>query len=183
LFKRYPPTSRRAIYYAREAALSDGAQDITPDHLLFGIAFERTSRANVLFGIRDWFVESYFSEHAALSHHEVSKRIPLSAEGKKVLLYAKEEANGLKHWWIDTDHLILGILRLQECHAASVLHERGIQLQHAREVILQAEATRENFGPTPVLWWIPIDDSRVRIGVLYAIFLLALFVALVRILR
>jgi hypothetical protein len=50
--------------------------------------------------------------------------------GQRVLELAKEEALSLKHYYIGTEHLLLGILA--EGSAATLLIEQGITLEHVR---------------------------------------------------
>lgn len=61
--------------------------------------------------------------------------IPLekfSAQGKKVLAFAHEEAHAFRHQYIGTEHLLLGVLRSTESQAAGVLTSLGIMLEMVR---------------------------------------------------
>ena len=58
--------------------------------------------------------------------------IPFSAEVKRVLQYAADEADGLKHSYIGAEHLLLGILREEQCVAASVLIGKGMRIDAVR---------------------------------------------------
>ena len=59
-----------------------------------------------------------------------SVEIPFSAETKRVLQFAAEEADRLLHNYIGTEHLLLGILREERSVAASILMEKGHAAQH-----------------------------------------------------
>src|SRR5215469_1058145 len=50
--------------------------------------------------------------------------LPLSNESKRVLAYAAEEAEGLGHRHIGTEHVLLGLVREERCFAAKLLRER-----------------------------------------------------------
>ena len=63
--------------------------------------------------------------------------IPFSAETKRVLQFAAEEADRLLHNYIGTEHLLLGILREERSVAASILDEKGMRLNTVREDIVQ----------------------------------------------
>jgi ATP-dependent Clp protease ATP-binding subunit ClpC len=65
----------------------------------------------------------------------LSTVIPFSADSKRILQYAVEEADWLQHHDIATAHLLLGILRDEESVAASILRENGLSLPTAREGI------------------------------------------------
>ena len=59
-----------------------------------------------------------------------SVEIPFSAETKRVLQFAAEEADRLLHNYIGTEHLLLGILREERSVAATILMEKGMRLHH-----------------------------------------------------
>jgi hypothetical protein len=82
--------------------------------------------------------------------------IPLSLESKHILLFAAEEADRVSSKKICTDHLLLGVLRDEECFAAALLHGRGLHLDSTREELSRSphddsaieEFVRES-GPLP----------------------------------
>jgi ATP-dependent Clp protease ATP-binding subunit ClpA len=68
--------------------------------------------------------------------------IPLSRMSKRVLEYAQEESENLKHSVVATEHLLLGLLRQQsnafgrnESIAERVLRENGLNLAEVRQRI------------------------------------------------
>ena len=69
-----------------------------------------------------------------------SMDLPLSRECKRVLAYGAEESERLNHKHIGTDHLLLGLLRKEECFAAQLLRERGLTLDSVRGQVQQSEA-------------------------------------------
>ena len=58
--------------------------------------------------------------------------MPLSLECKPILAYAAEEAERLRHDLIGTEHLLLGMLREENCVAAQILQERGLKPEAIR---------------------------------------------------
>jgi len=66
---------------------------------------------------------------------EATGRIPQTPKIKKVLDYAAEESRGLNHQYIGTEHLLLGLLRLEEGVAARVLRNMGLEREVVREKI------------------------------------------------
>jgi hypothetical protein len=67
--------------------------------------------------------------------------VPLSDESKKILNFAGEEAERLGHRHIGTEHILLGILRLQDSLAAKLLLARGAKPNVIREQIAQRAAS------------------------------------------
>jgi len=59
--------------------------------------------------------------------------LPLSPEGKRVLVLAAEEADSLSSKKIHTEHLLLGLLRDERDFAATLLSGRGLHLASTRD--------------------------------------------------
>src|SRR6185295_20280754 len=62
-----------------------------------------------------------------------SKDITLATASKHVIAFAAEEADALSSKRIGTSHLLLGVLRAQDCAAAAILYQRGFHLATTRE--------------------------------------------------
>jgi hypothetical protein len=136
MFERYTERARRVIFFARYEAVQFGSTTIESEHLLLGLIREDQNLTN-----------RFIRNHAAIEsirieiegrttfREKVSTSIdlPLSNECKRILAYAAEEAERLKHWHIGTEHVLLGILREEKCVAAEILHERGLRLNAIRE--------------------------------------------------
>src|ERR1700726_560791 len=71
-----------------------------------------------------------------------SVEVPLSAECKRILNMAGEEAErlGVKH--VGTEHLLLGILREEKCFGAEILMERGLRLSTLREELARTSGEK-----------------------------------------
>jgi ATP-dependent Clp protease ATP-binding subunit ClpC len=55
-----------------------------------------------------------------------------SERARRVLTFAQEEANRFHHGYIGTEHILLGLIREQDCVAAKVLTELGVDLSKIR---------------------------------------------------
>src|SRR5260370_13166060 len=62
-----------------------------------------------------------------------SVEVSLSAECKRILNMAAEEAERLGHKHVGTERLLLRILREEKCFGAEILMERGLRLSALRE--------------------------------------------------
>jgi len=62
-----------------------------------------------------------------------SREVPVSADSKKILMLAAEEADKLGQRPISLGHLLLGMLRVEKCIAAQVLQSHGATLLAMRE--------------------------------------------------
>ena len=136
MFERYTERARRVIFFACQEANRFGSKAIETEHFLLGLLREDgnlTSRFLSFFSSAESLrvdIEGriIFREKAATSID-----LPLSNECKRILAYSAEEAERLNQRHIGTEHLLLGILREQNCVAAQVLDQRGLKLEALRE--------------------------------------------------
>jgi uncharacterized protein YbbC (DUF1343 family) len=137
MFERYTDKARRVIFFARYEASMFGALGIEPEHLLLGLLREDRELASRLFPHAS--VDSIRKEIEGRSPLRekiaTSVELPLSPETKRCLHYAHEESESLKHAYIGTEHLLLGLLREEQSMAAEILYERGLRLNQVREAI------------------------------------------------
>jgi uncharacterized protein (TIGR02246 family) len=135
MFERYTEQARQAVFYARYEASQYGSPFIDAEHLLLGLLRADTALADNVLGSRD-AVDGIRKELEA--HIKIGRRfptnveVPLTPECKQILNYAAEEAERLVKEDAGTEHLLLGILRQQECPAARILQGRGLQLSSLR---------------------------------------------------
>jgi len=136
MFERYTEKARRVIFFARYEASQFGSPFIETEHLLLGLLREDKALTN-RFLRAHMVVESIRRqiEKNTTVREKVSTSVdlPLSNESKRVLAYAAEEAERLGNKHIGTEHLLLGLLREENCFAQGILKERGIELEPIRE--------------------------------------------------
>jgi ATP-dependent Clp protease ATP-binding subunit ClpC len=136
MFDRYNQSARRVIFLAREEAMQYGSPYIESEHLLLGILRENDALANRLAG-KMGSVNSFRREVEANTTVgravAGSREVPLSADSKRVLILAAEEADELGHTQIALAHFLLGILRVEKCIAAKILQVHGATLMTMRE--------------------------------------------------
>ncbi|HVT48648.1 MAG TPA: ATP-dependent Clp protease ATP-binding subunit [Vicinamibacterales bacterium] len=141
MFERYTERARRVLFFARYEATQLGSTSIETEHLLLGLIREGKGLTSRIFARSHLSLESIRKEieGRTVFREKVSTSvdIPFSAETKRVLQYAAEEADRLLHTYIGTEHLLLGILREERSVAASILYEKGMRLASVREDIVQ----------------------------------------------
>ncbi len=94
--------------------------------------------------------------------------VGLTPRAKRVIELAIEEARGLEHNYIGTEHLLLGLIREGEGIAAGVLESLGVELDIVRHDVIRAVTTASAVGPTgktyramdPVSGPPPVEDAR-----------------------
>lgn len=141
MFERYTEKARRVIFFARYEASQFGSPFIETEHLLLGLLREDKALTNRFLHRHD-SVEAIRKQidSRTIIREKVSTTVdlPLSAEGKRVLAYAAEEAERLSHKHIGSEHLLLGLLREENCFAAQLLRERGLEIKSVREDIARS---------------------------------------------
>src|SRR5206468_4084617 len=128
------------------------------EHLLLGLIREGKGLTSRIFARSHLSLENIRKEieGRTVFREKVSTsvEIPFSAETKRVLQFAAEEADRLLHNYIGTEHLLLGILREERSVAASILMEKGMRLNTVREDIVQLlneKTTLTRVKETPLL--------------------------------
>jgi ATP-dependent Clp protease ATP-binding subunit ClpA len=166
MFERYTEPARRAIFYARAVAIINNAPMIDSTHLLWGLMWPDTSRAQVLFHLREKFPQYRRSSRSSLVATWKGQDLRLTDEVKKILYYSSKEADAMGDAWVDTDHLLLGILCISDCQAAQQLNAAGIVLENSRPVVMGNQSSRPDYGPViPLgssLSWLELLMSRWR---------------------
>jgi ATP-dependent Clp protease ATP-binding subunit ClpC len=159
MFERYTETARRAVHFARYFAGRVGSPEIETEHLLLALL-----RADQGLGRRflgsPWAAEGVWEKinQRKPIREKISGPVdlPLSGASKRVLGFVPEEADLLSNQRICTEHVLLGLLREEQCLAAEVLREFGVRLVEVREELMRTphnDAAKEEFtrdrGPRP----------------------------------
>jgi ATP-dependent Clp protease ATP-binding subunit ClpC len=141
MFERYTERARRVLFFARYEATQLGSTSIETEHLLLGLIREGKGLTSRIFARSHLSLESIRKEieGRTVFREKVSTsvEIPFSPDTKRVLQYSAEEADRLLHTYIGTEHLLLGLLREEQCVASAILYEKGMRLASVRDDIVQ----------------------------------------------
>src|SRR6266481_4203448 len=144
MFERYTERARRVIFFARYEASQYGSPYIETEHLLLGLLREDRALAKwfpgesiVASGIRTE-IEGQTTQRERIS---TSVDLPLTEECKKALTLAAEESERLARRYIETEHLLLGMLRVEGSLAANLLRKRGLKPEAIREQLAKAPSS------------------------------------------
>jgi methylmalonyl-CoA/ethylmalonyl-CoA epimerase len=144
MFERYTEAARRAIFYARYEASESGSDVIGAEHLLLGLLHDNAEPLPRLLpkGMTAGEVRRRVEASSPVREKlALSVELPLSAEAKRALAFAHEEADRLSHRHIGTEHLVLGLLRAEGTLAEIVLREHGVGLVGLREKLGGSSST------------------------------------------
>jgi ATP-dependent Clp protease ATP-binding subunit ClpA len=136
MFERYTERARRVIFFARYEASQFGSTTIEAEHFLLGLLREDKNVVTRFFpNSPEDIRQKVVAQITVGAKIATSIDLPLSNECKRILAYANEEAEGLKHRHIGTEHILLGMLRESGCVPAEILKELGLTLESVREQI------------------------------------------------
>jgi ATP-dependent Clp protease ATP-binding subunit ClpC len=128
---------RKVLSMAREEATRLSHDYVGTEHILLGLIREGEGVAaaivtnlNVdLDELRQRIEERVDPGKSDMTADEV----PYTTRAKKVLEFSVAEARSLKHSYVGTEHLLLGLLREEKGVAAQVLEEVGVTIDLARQ--------------------------------------------------
>jgi ATP-dependent Clp protease ATP-binding subunit ClpC len=147
MFEKYNEKARRALFFARYEASKLGSRVIETEHILLGILREGEETIGELLRRLDVKPESLRKEiegeRVFVERISSTAELPLSEEAKKVLAYASHEAESMMHSAVGSEHLLIGLLRVDGCAAMNTLTRQGLDLYNVREEVLAIAKERE----------------------------------------
>jgi ATP-dependent Clp protease ATP-binding subunit ClpC len=158
MFEHYTERAIRVIQFARYEATQLGSRTIETEHLLLGLIREGNGITSRIFNRCKVTFDEIRKEIEArvVLREKFSPAIepPPSPDVDKVLTFAAEEAEHLNHKYIGTEHILLGILRLENCVAAEILRQKGMKLSVIRSEIsnILNEKTGAKVKESPTLY-------------------------------
>jgi ATP-dependent Clp protease ATP-binding subunit ClpC len=140
MFERFTQRARRVIVLAQDEARTLHHDHIGPEHLLLGLIREGdgvAASALEALGISLEAVRQQVEEIIGTGQPQAasSGHIPFSAQAKKALELSLREALDLRHQYIGTGHILLGLIREDDGVAARVLVALGADLNRVRRQV------------------------------------------------
>jgi len=139
MFNRFTERARKVLVLAKEEARRFSHDYIGTEHILLGLMREGEGVACAVLQNLGADLNRLKVEIEKLIHPggiaQVLGDIPFTPRAKKVLELAAEEARGLGHNYIGTEHILLGLIREGEGIASQVLFGMGVDLARVRDEI------------------------------------------------
>jgi ATP-dependent Clp protease ATP-binding subunit ClpC len=158
LFERFTERARQVVVLAQDEARALKHNYIGTEHILLGLLREEEGVAASVLESLDVTVEEVRAQVARLigqGDEVTTGQIPFTPRSKKVLELALREARSLKHNYVGTEHLLLGLVRENEGVAARILLDFDADAEKIRnEVIrlLTGPGRRERPEPPRLNW-------------------------------
>ncbi len=140
-FDKFTPRARKVLLLARDEAVGFNHTYIGTEHLLLGLIREGSGIAAVVLRDLDIALEPVQRGIEAVIGRgpEPPKDEPLlTPRAETTLALAASEAWKLRHDYIGTEHLLLGIIHEGEGVAAGAIESQGVPLEQVRARVLQA---------------------------------------------
>ena len=138
-FVRFTDRARKVMRLADDEARRLRHEYLGTEHILLGLVKEGSGLAsNVLVGLGVDLQETR-AEVERITHVgpecNTGRKLLQTPRAKRVFQFAMEEAHGLKHNYVGTEHLLLGVLREREGVGAQVLRSQDLNLLLVRKEI------------------------------------------------
>jgi ATP-dependent Clp protease ATP-binding subunit ClpC len=148
MFERFTDKARRVVVQAQHEARQLDHNYIGTEHLLLGLLHEDEGlgqRVLVTLNVDTRALADDVTETVGRGAQPLPEggHIPFTPSAKKVLELSLREALTLKHNYIGTEHLLLGMLAEGDGVAAQVLTRHGVSSGAVRQQVIELLARRE----------------------------------------
>jgi ATP-dependent Clp protease ATP-binding subunit ClpA len=177
MFERFTGRARHTVVLAQEEARFLNHNYIGTEHILLGLLGEPDSIGGTVlesFGITRDGVRAEVEEKVGKGKSQPSGHIPFTPRAKKTLELSLREALAIKHNYIGTEHILLGLIREGDGVAVQILRNHA-DLREIRAAVLSAvsatgpgEAGEGSEETNAMLSWLRRRLSRHGTGVTFA---------------
>jgi predicted nucleotide-binding protein len=132
--ERFTQRARRVLSLAHQEAQRSHNSVIGTEHLLIGLMKEEGGVANRVLrelGLTSDRIREAVSSITSASPNFDPNRVELGAETQQALEFAVEEARRLGHHYIGTEHILLGLVRIDGI-VLEVFQKLGVTVEHIR---------------------------------------------------
>ena len=159
MFENLSNRAMQVLAHARQEADKLAHPVIDTEHILLGLLIEKTGIAATIFMKRNISIPSIVMKIRRSSDMSdifvVKGNLNYSPTALKSLEYAAEEAKGMGREIVDTEHILLGLVRETEGKANAILTRIGFDVESLRRDIRsmykKAPETDKENSETPVL--------------------------------
>jgi ATP-dependent Clp protease ATP-binding subunit ClpC len=172
VFEQFTERARQVIVLAQDEARHLRHNYIGTEHLLLGLLREEeglAARVLAELGVEIEAVRAHVRAIVGEGEDVQTGQIPFTPRAKRALELALREALGLRHSYIGTEHVLLGLVREDGGVAAQILRELGIDGDATRAAVIGALGGRPAVSTVrsfPHRVWPPQEDvpHRRRLG-------------------
>ena len=140
MYEKFTDRARKVMQLSNQEAQRFNHEYIGTEHVLLGLVKEGSGVAatvlrNLGIDLRKIRLEVEKLVQCGPDPNAIGN-VPQTPRAKKVIEYAMLEARELRHGYVGTEHILLGLFREQEGVAAQVLMNLGLKLVEVRQEVL-----------------------------------------------
>jgi ATP-dependent Clp protease ATP-binding subunit ClpA len=147
MFEKFTDRSRRVVVLAQEEARTLNHEHVGTEHILLGLIREGggvAAQALESLGISEAAARRQVEEIVGRDQPGPAREhLPFTPHGKKVLVLSLREAMALGHGYVGTEHLLLGLVRVDEGVASRVLNGLGADPNRIRQQVIRLVSARQ----------------------------------------
>jgi ATP-dependent Clp protease ATP-binding subunit ClpA len=150
MFERFTNTARHVVVLSQEEARLLSHNYIGTEHILLGLLGEPESIAGQVlasFGLTLDGVRGEVVERVGRGKKAPTTHIPFTPRAKKTLELSLREALAIKHKYIGTEHILLGLIREGDGVAAQIMSDHADLLQIRLAVLDAVPASYPDESP------------------------------------
>jgi ATP-dependent Clp protease ATP-binding subunit ClpC len=150
VFERFTERARQVVVLAQDESRALGHDYIGTEHLVLGLLREEEGvAARVLesLGVELEDARARVEESVGRGEPRPSGQIPFTPEAKRALELSLREALSLGHNHIGTEHVLLGVIRVEDGVATQVLAGYGLAADRIRDEVVRALANPQRPRP------------------------------------
>jgi ATP-dependent Clp protease ATP-binding subunit ClpA len=138
MFERFTERARQVVVFASDEARTLGHNYIGTEHILLGLIREQegvAARALASLGITAEEVRAQVVGIVGQGDSVTTSQIPFTPRAKKALERALREGIALGHAYVGTEHLLLGLARVNDGVATRILLDLGADAETIRRSV------------------------------------------------
>jgi ATP-dependent Clp protease ATP-binding subunit ClpA len=171
LFERFTERARQVVVLAGEEAHGLKHGYIGTEHILLGLIREEDGVAAQVLDSLDITLERVRGEvvrTVGVGHEEHVGQVPFTPRAKKVLELSLREALSLGHNYIGTEHILLGLILVENGVSAQILRDCEVTPDQIRNAVIRALPGHAP-PPEPSVREVPVPrgpafDEWIRVG-------------------
>ncbi len=140
MYERFTDRARQVFVLANQQARQLSHERIDTEHILWGVVREGSGVGAKLLESLGVDLQGICLEVEKLPGGGAESlgagKLPVTPRAKRVVEYAIEESEQLRHLHVGTEHLLLGLMRVEEGVAARVLVNLGLRPEDVRRAVL-----------------------------------------------
>lgn len=152
MWQRFTENMRKVIFDAQDEAQNLGQTEVGTEHLLLGLIREEENTACqtlIKMGVDLRKLQETVLKYTSKGQEAQGSSMQLTPRAKQVIDLAYDEARLLNNDYIDTEHLLLGLIREGQGLAAKLLAQFQVDLETARQMVMELQDRQEGDLPPP----------------------------------